>query len=136
MDFSNFLIKRGNIFHSYEFKNIEHGKFFVIIGEDNDNYVGYFFINSNINQNISKKTEFFEMQMLIKKSVYSSFLRYDSYIACHKISLISKNKFSEQLNKGIIQYKENLTKEDEERLLDAVRNSDLYSEMEKETYFK
>ena len=39
MDFKDALIKRGYIFHSYEFENIQHGKFFVIIGEDKKNYL-------------------------------------------------------------------------------------------------
>jgi hypothetical protein len=117
------------------FENINHGKFFVIIGEDENNYAGYFFINSNINQNISKKPELFEMQMPIKRSAYSSFLTYDSFIACHKISLISKNKLSEQIRKGSTKYVETLTKEDEELLLNGLRNSKLYSEKEKKRYF-
>jgi hypothetical protein len=134
MDFGNALIKRGCIFHSW-FENIKHGKFFVIIGEDENNYAGYFFINSNINQNISKKPELFEMQMPIKKSVYSSFLTHDSFIACHKISLISKNTLSEQIRRGLAKYKDRLTNEDEELLLDALRSSDLYSEKQKKRYF-
>lgn len=37
------LIKRGVILHSTIFEYIDHGKFFVIIGEDEDNYIGLFF---------------------------------------------------------------------------------------------
>ena len=46
------LIKRGNIFLSGHFDNISHEKFFVIIGEDENDFVGFFFINSAINQYI------------------------------------------------------------------------------------
>jgi len=136
MEFKDTLIKRGHIFHCYNIENVEHGKFFVVIGEDKDNYVGYFFINSNINPYINRKPELFEMQMPIKRSIYPSFLKYDSYISCHKISKIPKNKFSEQIGSGIMQYKEHLTKDDEERLLDALRNSDLYSNEVKNSFFK
>ena len=41
-------LKRGCILHSAEFAQIDHGKFFAIIGEDGDNVVGAFFINSKI----------------------------------------------------------------------------------------
>ncbi len=34
------LIKRGVILHSTIFEYIDHGKFFVIIGEDEENYIG------------------------------------------------------------------------------------------------
>jgi len=135
MDFKDELIKRGYIFHSYKFENIEHGKFFVVIGEDKNNYVGYFFINSNRNPYISGKPKLFDMQIPIKKSVYSSFLTHDSYISCHEISKISKNKLREQINMGITQYKEHLIKEDVKILLESLKNSDLYSEEEKEQFF-
>ena len=39
-------IKRGTIFHSTIFEDIDHGKFFVVIGEDDRCLVGFFFINS------------------------------------------------------------------------------------------
>jgi len=136
MDFKDALIRRGYIFHSCEFENIEHGKFFVIIGENKNNYAGYFFINSNINTYISKKSELFAMQMLIKRSDYPSFLKNDSFIACHKISLVAKDKLAEQIRKKTIQYKGYLTKEDEERLLENLRKSDLYSNEEKDSFFR
>ena len=43
---NSLLIKRGVILHSTIFEYIDHGKFFVIIGEDEENYIGLFFINS------------------------------------------------------------------------------------------
>jgi len=136
MDFKDALIKRGYIFHSHEFENIKHGKFFVIIGEDNNNFAGYFLINSNINPYIFKKPALFEMQMPVKMAAYSSFLTHDSFIACHEISLIPKSKLSKQISDGVAQYKGYLTKEDEERLLENLRNSDLYSEEVKNSFFK
>jgi hypothetical protein len=135
MDLSEVLIKRGSIFYSCEFTNIEHGKFFVVIGEDNNNYVGFFFINSNININIQRIDKFFKMQMPVKKQDYS-FLKYDSYIDAHAISLIRKDKLKEQISKKIVAFKNRLTKDDEILLLENLRNSDLYSEQEKNIFFK
>jgi hypothetical protein len=135
MDISNALIQRGNIFHSCEFEGIDHCKYFVVIGEDEKKYIGFFFINSNISQNIKKKPDFFEMQMPIKKSVYPSFLKYDSFIDCHEILQIPKNKLAEQIRNKLTEYRDSLTKEDEEILLNGLRNSNLYSEIEKDIYF-
>ena len=135
MDFSNALIKRGTVFHSCEFEQIDHCKFFIIIGEDKNNYAGYFFINSNININIRKNPELFNMQALIKKSDYS-FLKYDSYIDCHAISLISKDKLLRQIQNERTTFKGFLTDEDIELLLENLRKSDLYSEDEKDSFFK
>jgi len=137
MDFSNFLIKRGTIFHSYGFeKKIGHGKFFVIIGEDEKNYVGYFFINSEINRNIGKNKDFFNMQMPIKRSSYPDFLIKDSWVDLHEITTIPKNELSEQINNNSAKYKGNLIKEDETLMLECLRSSDLYNEIQKDTYFK
>ena len=135
MDFSGALTQRGNILHSYEFEGIDHGKFFVIIGEDDNNYVGFFFINTNINISIKKIDEFYKMQMLVKKQNYS-FLKHNSYIGAHEISLIEKSKLKRQINKGLAIFKDRLTKDDTELLLESLRNSDLYSEHEKNTFFK
>lgn len=35
-------LKRGTIFHSDIFTNIDHGNFFVIIGENQGEYIGFF----------------------------------------------------------------------------------------------
>ena len=43
-------VRRGDIFHRFfQTTTPPKNKFFVIVGEDVNNYVGYFFINSNIN---------------------------------------------------------------------------------------
>ena len=135
MDLSDALIKRGSIFHSCEFEHIDHCKFFIIIGENKDNYAGYFFINSNINRNISKKPEYFNMQAPIKKSNYS-FLNYNSYIDCHAISLIPKDKLSQQIKNERTTFIGFLLEDDIELLLENLRNSDLYSENEKNSFFR
>jgi len=135
MDFSGVLIRRGNIFHSCDFKDIDHCKYFVIIGEDLNNYVGFFFINSNINISIQKEIKFFNMQMPIKRHFYE-FLNYDSFIDAHAISTIPKDKLKNQISKGLTKFKGSLTQEDEKLLLESLRCSDLYSEYEKTSFFK
>ena len=55
-------VERGTIMHSTMFKNIDHGKFFVIIGISEEYIAGVFFINSNINIHLENKPEQFAMQ--------------------------------------------------------------------------
>lgn len=87
IDFSKInskLIIRGAIFRSNEFKGIGHPKIFVVVGEDSKNNVlGYYFINSNINENVIKnKKEIYDMQMFVKRVNYPTILKYDSFIGC------------------------------------------------------
>ena len=46
------VIKRGTILHSDEFDYVDHGKMFVVMGEDDTQLYGFFFINSDINPKI------------------------------------------------------------------------------------
>lgn len=43
------LIERGQILHSDIFDDIDHPKFFVVIGVSDKEVAGFFYINSNIN---------------------------------------------------------------------------------------
>jgi hypothetical protein len=90
------VIQRGVILHSTIFEYIDHGKFFVIIGEDEQNYIGLFFINSNINY-FNCKQELFEMQYPLLKRDYS-FLDYDSFLCCTEITTLNKQKLSESFS--------------------------------------
>ena len=133
---SNALITRGVILHAKEFDNIAHGKFFVIIGENKQAFVGFFFINSNINNYVKSRPDFMDMQMLIKHANYPEFLSHDSFIACHALSQIPKTKLAQQVECGAAQFKGTLLPEDLELLLENLRASKLYSKIEKETFFK
>lgn len=65
-------INRGDIYHRFFITTIPpKDKFFVIIGEDEKNYVGYFFINSNIPRCVVQNEEKYSMQFPIKTSDYS-----------------------------------------------------------------
>jgi len=50
--------------------------------------------------------------------------------------LIRKDNLKEQISKGLASFKDTLTKDDELILLENLRNSDLYSENEKNSFFK
>ena len=127
-------INRGTILHG-SFEGISHSKFFVIIGENDKQLVGFFFINSEINQSIKNKQEQFDMQMYIKRADYN-FLDHDSFIGADKIKTINKDKIISDIAAKNIQIKGALTDEDLDILLETVRGSKLFSKIEKDTFFK
>lgn len=128
-------VKRGDIYHRYfSTTNPPKNKFFVIIGEDSENYVGYFFINSNINKFIERNKEMLDMQLPLLAQRYP-FLSHSSFIDGHAIAKIKKNVLIDELSEGIIQIKGCLQKEDMERLCEAGLNSPLFSAKEK-IFFK
>ena len=128
-------IKRGAILHSHEVEDIDHGKFFVIVGEDKDGLYGFFFINSNINDYLQKRPTLYKMQVPLNCSDYSDILTHNSFLDCHAITPISKTKLKNQFGEGKAQYKGELTADDLDIVMRTVRESDLFSDYEKETFF-
>ena len=131
-----FLIERGAIILSNDIENINHPKFFVVIGENSDNIVGFFFINSNINKIISSKQDFLDMQVIIKHEDYPEILKYTSFIDCHRLRHIPKSKLEKQLENKKASYKGKLKQEDIDRIIETLLTSDLFSNVEKKTFFK
>jgi hypothetical protein len=126
-------IKRGTILHSTLFESIDHGKFFVVVGVTEEAIAGYFFVNSNINRYISKKSEMMDMQFIIKRSDYA-FLRYDSFLSAVKINEISCTRLAESIADGETEIVGMLKEADMSNLLEHARKSRLFSKKEKEMY--
>jgi hypothetical protein len=128
-------IKRGDIYHRY-FTTTKPPKykFFVIVGEDEDSYVGYFFINSAINPAILRNQRMLDMQMPISPTTYP-FLDHSSFIAGHQLSKIRKNDLIVELYEGTASYKGKMTKDDMSILLEAALQSPLFSAKDKK-YFE
>ncbi len=55
-------IERGSILLSDSFEDIDHAKFFAIVGVYEDRIAGFFFINSRIHPIVQAKPEQFIMQ--------------------------------------------------------------------------
>ena len=129
-------ICRGTILHRlFQTTTPPKPKFFIVIGESETHIVGYFFINSNVNRFVQRNEAFFEMQMPIKRSDYP-FLRYDSFVGAHELNMIDKSVLSTELGTGATTIKGRMKLEDVNRLLATARTSDLFSQYEKDTYFK
>lgn len=132
---SKLVTSRGTILHSNTFPDIDHGKFFVIIGENEKEFVGYFFINSNINHSLANKQEQLDLQYPINHKDYN-FLTHTSFIGCHNIKTIEKEKLCLSIQNNKTKIKGQLKEDDLENILEMVRNSRLYSKIEKKTFFK
>lgn len=127
-------ITRGTILHSTMFKDIDHGKYFVIIGINKDYVAGFFFINSNINIHLENKPEQFSMQYPIKKSDYN-FLHYDSFLCATNVEKIPLDSLRKSMKKGTTTFIGKMMQKHVEEVLNAARNSRLFSKQIKKQFF-
>lgn len=127
-------VRRGRIIHSYNFENIDHGKFFVIIGITQDSIVGFFFINSNINKYIQDKPDMMAVQYPLLKRDYA-FLKHDSFICATEIEEIKKSDIIDGIKNRSVVFVDDLRQEHLDDVLTMVRESKLFDKKEKELYF-
>lgn len=127
-------IKRGAILHSDIFNEIDHGKFFAIIGVSNNIVAGFFFINSRINPTIMKRQEQLDLQFLLRQDDYD-FLKYDSYLSATVIQKLPVEELAKSISNGRTNYVGNLTEPDLMHILEVCRVSRLFKESEKREYF-
>lgn len=122
-------IDRGTILHSTMFENIDHGKFFVIVGVNADYVAGFFFINSNINIHIEDKQEQLDMQYPLRKADYD-FFKYDSFLSATRIEKIPRSKIVETINMGITEIIGMMKQKHMDELLEKARESILFSKQQ------
>ena len=127
-------VRRGRIIHSYNFENIDHDKFFVIIGVTQDSIVGFFFINSNINKYIQDKPDMMAVQYPLLKRDYA-FLKHDSFICATEIEEIKKSDILDGIKNHSVVFVDDLRQEHLDDVLTMVRESKLFDKKEKEMYF-
>jgi hypothetical protein len=85
-----------------KFPEITKYKFLVILAEDDGDYLS-FFINSEINQYIENKPALAKCQVLIKQEQHT-FLKYDSYVACHELYPICQSDVLKDLLDGSVKW--------------------------------
>lgn len=127
-------IQRGSILLSDSFKDIDHAKFFAVVGVFEDYIAGFFFINSRIHPIVQSKPAHFAMQYLLRKKDYP-FLRYDSFLEANELQKRLVNALAESMKNGQTSIVGQLTDEDLAAVLEACRNCDLFSAKEKRQYF-
>lgn len=127
-------IDRGSILLSDCFEDIDHSKFFVIIGVYDGMTAGFFFINSRIHPIIMSKQEQLAMQCPLRKKDYD-FLRYDSFLGANELMTRPVSTLIESMKNGHTCIVGRLTDEDLSAVLEACRNSDLFSAKQKRHFF-
>lgn len=127
-------IKRGTILLSDCFGGIDHAKFFAVMGVYEDKVAGFFFINSRIHPILESKPEMFAMQYLLRKSDYD-FLRYDSFLGANELQTRLVSVLADSMSNGETSIVGQLTDFDLTAVLEACRNSDLFTAKEKRQFF-
>jgi hypothetical protein len=127
-------IQRGSILLSDCFEDIDHAKFFAVIGVYDDCIAGFFFINSRIHPIVQSKPDHFAMQYLLRKKDYP-FLHYDSFLGANEIQTRPVSVFAASIKNGQTSIVGHLTDEDLTAVLEACRESDLFSAKEKRSFF-
>lgn len=128
------FVERGTILHSDIFEDIDHGKFFAVMGVSGDTVVGFFFINSRIHPSILKKPAQLAMQYPLRKQNYD-FLKHDSFLCATEIIKLPIGRLTETIVSGQTTYVGNLTEEDLTAILEACRISDLFRPSDKRKFF-
>lgn len=95
---------------------------------------GFFFINSNINRAIWNKQEQLAMQYPMRKADYD-FLRYDSFLCATSIITRSRKELSESIQENRSSLVGHMKQEHLDDVLEMVRNSKLFSNIEKQRFF-
>lgn len=127
-------IKRGSILLSNCFENIDHAKFFAIIGVYQNYIAGFFFINSRIHPIIQSRPQLFAMQYQLRKRDYH-FLKYDSFLSANELQTRTISALTQSMKNGQTSIVGQLTENDLTAILDACRKSDLFSAKEKRQFF-
>lgn len=127
-------VNRGSILISDSFEDIDHAKFFVVIGVYENRIAGFFFINSRIHPILESKPEHFAMQYQLRKRDYP-FLRYDSFLGANELQTRNVSVLTKSMQDGQTSIAGFLTEEDLTAVLEACRESDLFSAKEKRQFF-
>lgn len=128
------ILKRGVIILADIFEDIDHPKYFAVMDVTAEHIVGFFFINSNIHHKIKEKQALLDLQYPLRKKDYD-FLKYDSFLCATNIIERNKNEIQQSLedkkSKVVGELQENHLNE----ILELVRNSRQFSQIDKRKYF-
>ena len=128
------LVERGQILYSNIFANIDHPKFFVVVGVTEDEVAGFFYINSRINTNVNTKEEQLRIQFPISKDDYD-FLSHDSYISATNVITLPRDVIVCSMQSGQTLIKGKLLDNHMNDILNKVRSSRLFSKITKDRFF-
>jgi hypothetical protein len=128
------LVERGQILYSNIFANIDHPKFFVVVGVTEEEVAGFFYINARINTNVNTKEEQLRLQFPISKDDYD-FLSHDSYISATNVVTLPRDVIVRSMQSGQTLIKGKLLDNHMNDILNKVRSSKLFSKITKDRFF-
>ena len=128
------LVERGQILYSNIFANIDHPKFFVVVGVTEEEVAGFFYINSRINTNVNTKEEQLRLQFPISKDDYD-FLSHDFYISATNVVTLPRDVIVRSMQSGQTLIKGKLLDNHMNDILNKVRSSRLFSKITKDRFF-
>ncbi len=126
-------IHRGSILHSYMFKDIGHGKFFVVVGVSKNKVAGFFFVNSDINFLVRDNQELMNLQYLLKKKDYP-FLKYDSFLCATRFIECKIEDLIQSIRDNQTKFISELNDTDITNIVEMVSNSKAFSSRDKLKY--
>lgn len=129
----NSIFERGAILHYAGFENIDHGKFFVILGVYDNKIAGFSFINSNINRNIIKGQEQLDLQYPILPEDYP-FLKHVSFRCASDIERYEISEFLVHYDKGEITVISNMKPEHMQEIIEVCRKSRIIRNSDKKKF--
>ena len=126
-------IGRGDILLS-EFNGIDHRKFFVVMGVNEEKICGFFFINSNIHPAIFNKQEQLNLQYPIMHRDYE-FLKYDSFLCASNVIERRLADISKGIKEGTTSIIGKMKEEHVADVLEMVRASKIISDRHTKMFF-
>ncbi len=128
------VLRRGSILHAAIFEEIDHGKFFVVIGITPTSVVGFLFINTNNSKYVHRNRELLAKQYPMRHADYD-FLRYDSVLGANEIQTINVKCLTDSIKDGTTKIIGRMKEEHMNELLEVCRNSKLFSKLQKQRFF-
>lgn len=127
------IIGRGTILHYTGFQNIDHGKFFVVLGVYNERIAGFSFINSSINPRVIRGHEQLELQYPMRPCDYP-FLDHLSFLCASDIEQYEISDLISQYDSGKVKVISQMKPEHLQEILEACRNSRIIRKADKKRF--
>lgn len=127
------IVERGVILHYTSFKDIDHGKFFVVLGVFDGRIAGFSFINSNINERVINKQEQMDLQYPMRPCDYP-FLTHLSFLCASDIERYEVSELMDSYHKGNVKVSGQMKPEHLQEILDACRKSRIIRPTDKKRF--
>lgn len=127
------IIERGAILHYTSFNDIDHGKFFVVLGVFEGRIAGFSFINSNINDNVITKQEQLDLQYPMRPCDYP-FLTHLSFLCASDILKYEVAELTTGYSNGSVKVVSQMKPEHMQEILEMCRKSRIIRTADKKRF--